>query len=107
MTEEQKESFKVWVNANIRSYQKRRNLLKEHLSEEEEKEFRQPLPETPYEPAIWLNPKVGTDYLVTDGINKYSVPYDLIGEIVDVRVSKNTVEVFYHTIVTDICFSIP
>jgi hypothetical protein len=24
------------------------------------------------------------------------VPYDLIGETVDVRVSKNTVEVFYH-----------
>jgi transposase len=64
--------------------------------DEEEKEFLQPLPETPYEPAIWLNPKVGTDYLVTDGINKYSVPYDLIGEIVDVRVARNTVEVFYH-----------
>ena len=64
--------------------------------EEEEKEFLQPLPETPYEPAIWLNPKVGIDYLVTDGVNKYSVPYDLIGESVDVRVSKNTVEVFYH-----------
>ena len=64
--------------------------------EEEEKEFLQPLPETPYEPAIWLNPKVGIDYLVTDGVNKYSVPYDLIGEPVDVRVSKNTVEVFYH-----------
>ena len=65
--------------------------------EEEEKEFLQPLPETPYEPAIWLNPKVGTDYLVSDGINKYSVPYDLIGESVDVRVSRNTVEIFYHT----------
>ena len=64
--------------------------------EEEEKEFLQPLPEAPYEPAIWLNPKVGIDYLVTDGVNKYSVPYDLIGEPVDVRVSKNTVEVFYH-----------
>ena len=64
--------------------------------EEEEKEFLQPLPEAPYEPAIWLNPKVGIDYLVTDGVNKYSVPYDLISEPVDVRVSKNTVEVFYH-----------
>ncbi len=65
--------------------------------EEEEKAFLQPLPGTPYEPAIWLNPKVGTDYLISDGINKYSVPYDLIGEKVDVRVSKNTVEVFYHS----------
>ena len=65
--------------------------------EEEEKAFLRSLPETPYEPTIWLNPKVPTDYLVTDGINKYSVPYDLIGESVDVRVSKNTVEVFYHS----------
>lgn len=65
--------------------------------EEEEKAFLRPLPEAPYEPAIWLNPKVSTDYLITDGINKYSVPYDLIGENVDVRVSKNTVEVFYHS----------
>ncbi len=63
--------------------------------EEEEKEFMRPLPATPYEPSIWLNPKVPTDYLITDGINKYSVPYDLIGETVDVRVAKNTIEVFY------------
>ncbi len=65
--------------------------------EAEEKDFLQPLPETQYEPAIWLNPKVGVDYLITDGINKYSVPYDLIGENVDVRISRNTVEVFYHS----------
>lgn len=64
--------------------------------EEEEKAFLQPLPETPYEPAVWLNPKVTTDYLISDGLNKYSVPYDLIGESVDVRVSKSTVEIFYH-----------
>ena len=43
-----------------------------------------------------LNILLGLAFLVTDGINKYSVPYDLIGEPVDVRVSKNTVEVFYH-----------
>ena len=55
-----------------------------------------PIPSEPYEPAVWRNPKVGIDYLITDGLNKSSVPYDLIGETVDVRVSKNTVEVFYH-----------
>ena len=51
---------------------------------------------TTYEPCIWLNPKVGTDYLVTDRINKYSVPFDLIGENVDVRVTKSILEVYYH-----------
>ena len=63
--------------------------------EEEERGYLRPLPAVPYEPAIWLNPKVGTDYLISDRINKYSVPYDLIGETVDVRVTSSTVEVYF------------
>ena len=31
-----------------------------------------------------------------DPENKYSVPYNLIGERVDIRVTKTTVEIFYH-----------
>lgn len=80
---------------NSRPFKKRPGSRKSAF-EEEEKAFLRPLPKTSYEPAIWLNPKVGADYLVTDGTNKYSVPYDLIGEKVDVRVTRNTVEVFYH-----------
>ena len=34
--------------------------------------------------------------IVTDGLNKYSVPYDLIGESVSVRMTRDTVEVFFH-----------
>lgn len=64
---------------------------------EEEKEFMKPLPPKPYEPSVWIpNVKVGYDYLVSDGVNRYSVPFDLIGEKVDVRVASNTVEVFFH-----------
>ena len=55
----------------------------------------QPLPAYSYEPSVWLSPKVGNDYLVSDGLNKYSVPYDLIGEKVDVKLTKHIVEVFY------------
>ena len=63
----------------------------------EEKEFMRPLPKTPYEPAIWTGElHVGYDYLVSDGVNKYSVPFDLIGEKVVLRLTRNTVEVFYH-----------
>lgn len=36
------------------------------------------------------------DYLITDGLNKYTVPFDLIGEHVDVRVTSDSVEVFFH-----------
>lgn len=64
---------------------------------EEEKAFMKPLPNARYELATW-NPNitVGTDYLVSDGKNKYSVPFDLIGEKVDIRLTPNTVEVFFH-----------
>ena len=62
----------------------------------EEKEFMQPLPANPYEPSLWSNQTVLLDYAVTDGLNKYSVPYYLIGESVSVRVTRNTVEVFFH-----------
>lgn len=64
--------------------------------ETEEKEFMQPLPLCPYEPAVWSTAKVQNDYLISDGINKYSVPFDLIGEHVDIRCTGTTVEVFFH-----------
>ncbi|WP_408631292.1 Mu transposase domain-containing protein, partial [Mediterraneibacter catenae] len=62
----------------------------------EEKAFMQPLPVNPYEPSLWSDQTVLLDYTVTDGLNKYSVPYDLIGESVSVRVAHDTVEVFFH-----------
>lgn len=61
----------------------------------EEKEFMLPLPTTAYEPAIWLQATVGNDYLISDGKNKYSVPFDLIGEKVQIRLTRNVVEVFF------------
>ncbi len=63
--------------------------------ENEEKEFLQPLPMCPYEPAVWSTAKVQNDYLISDGINKYSIPFDLIGEQVDIRCTSTTVEVFF------------
>ena len=62
----------------------------------EEKEFMQPLPANPYEPSVWSEQTIPLDYTVTDGINKYSVPYDLIGEMVSVRITRDAVEVFFH-----------
>ena len=62
----------------------------------EEKEFMQPLPVNPYEPSVWSTQTVLHDYTVTDGINKYSVPFDLIGESVDIRTTRDAVEVFFN-----------
>ena len=80
---------------NDRNFKKRPGSRREAYLEEE-KEFMRPLPREPYEPAIWSpDLKVGNDYLVSDGVNKYSVPYDLIGEKVNLRLTPNTVEVFF------------
>jgi len=63
---------------------------------EEEREFMRPLPTTPYEPAVWSPElRIGHDYLVSDGMNRYSVPFDLIGEKVVLRLTRNAVEVFF------------
>ena len=64
--------------------------------ENEEKEFMQPLPPSPYEPAVWATAKIQNDYSISDGLNRYSVPFDLIGEHVDIRLTKDIVEVFFH-----------
>lgn len=109
----------TWIIAALRnrkffSMQEIRDAVKEKLEElnsypfkkregnrntayaDEEQDFMQPLPLSPYEPAVWSTAKVQHDYLITDGKNKYSVPFDLIGEQVDIRLTGDTVEVFFH-----------
>ena len=53
------------------------------------------MPKHPYEPSVWKQQSVGNDYLVSDGLNKYSVPFDLIGEQVQIRLTKVLVEVYF------------
>lgn len=80
---------------NLRSFKKRiGNRRSAFLNEE--KDFMQSLPNAPYEPAVWSTAKVPNDYLISDGINRYSVPFDLIGEQVDIRLTGSIVEIFYH-----------
>ncbi len=80
---------------NDRPFKKREGCRRSaYLTEEQE--FMKPVPTAAYEPAVWPpDLTVGPDYLVSDGINKYSVPFDLIGEKVNLRLTKNAVEVFY------------
>ena len=80
---------------NGRPFRKREGTRREaYLGED--LAFMQPLPSTPYEPAAWSPElRVDQDYLVSDGQNKYSVAFDLIGEKVVLRLTRQTVEVFY------------
>ena len=80
---------------NLRSFKKRLGNRRSAFMNEE-RDFLQPLPKAPYEPAVWSTAKVQNDYLISDGINKYSVPFDLIGEQVDIRLTGAMVEIFYH-----------
>lgn len=54
-----------------------------------------PLPAQRYEFAEWRRAKVHPDYHVQVGRAYYSVPYRLIGEQVDVRLSASSVEIFH------------
>lgn len=79
---------------NTKPFQKRPGSRREaYLSEE--KEFMLPLSKCRYEPSVWKQQTVGNDYLISDGINKYSVPFDLIGEQVQIRLTKDLIEVYF------------
>ena len=54
-----------------------------------------PLPLTPYTYAEWARAKVARDYHIAVGRAYYSVPYTLVGQHVDVRVSARVVEIFH------------
>jgi len=53
-----------------------------------------PLPALPYEFASWARAKVHLDYHIQVDRHCYSVPCDLIGKTVDVRLTNDSVEVF-------------
>ena len=54
------------------------------------------LNERPFEPAVWSTATVQADYFMTYGINKYTIPFELIGENVDVRMTVDSVEAFLY-----------
>jgi len=55
-----------------------------------------PLPAQPYEFAIWKKARVHIDYHVEFDKHFYSVPFTLIHQEVDLRVTEHTVEIFSH-----------
>ena len=65
------------------------------LFEEIERGALRPLPAQRFEFATWAKAKINIDYhLEADG-HYYSVPYQLVGEHVEVRLAAATVEVFH------------
>ena len=62
---------------------------------EEEKAFLMPLPSTPFELPSWKIATVAPNYHISVDKMNYSVPYEYIKRKVDVRMTRNTVEIFF------------
>ncbi|HUR24379.1 MAG TPA: IS21 family transposase, partial [Acidimicrobiales bacterium] len=83
-----------WMNA--RPF-KRLAGSRASLFEELDRPALRPLPATRYEFATWRRAKVNIDYHVELRAERhyYSVPYRLVGESVDLRLSAGVLEVFH------------
>ncbi|MBG9541698.1 IS21 family transposase [Cytobacillus firmus] len=82
---------------NTKPFQKRKGNRQEAFLEEERFALI-PLPHSPYEIASWAKTVVQPDYHIKVDYNYYSVPYDYIKYVVDVRVTRTIIEVFYKNI---------
>lgn len=63
---------------------------------EQEKPFLLPLPMAPYELATWKIATVQLNYHIAVDLMNYSVPYEYIHHKVDVRVTRQVIEVFFN-----------
>jgi transposase len=63
--------------------------------EAQEKDRLLPLPAQPFELAAWVYAKVNIDYHVAVDYHFYSVPYSLIHQVLDVRLTAHMVELFH------------
>lgn len=82
------------VKLNQRSFKKMPGSRKT-VFEALEKPVLRPLPVIPYEYAEWKRARVNIDYHVEVEHHYYSVPYQLVHQKVDLRISARTVEIFH------------
>jgi transposase len=83
-----------WVNARpFKKLDGSRQILFETI----DRPALRPLPPTRYEFATWRKAKLNIDYHIEVRADRhyYSVPYRLVGEVVEVRLSAATVEVYF------------
>jgi transposase len=79
---------------NTRKFQKLDATRKE-LFDSIDKPALKPLPSIPYEYAQWKKARVNIDYHVEVDRHYYSVPYQLVREQVDIRLTATTVEILF------------
>jgi len=67
-------------------------VSRKHLFENYERAVLGPLPAQPFEIPVWKKAKVNIDYHVEMEGHYYSVPYTLIGEKIEVKLTRSLVE---------------
>lgn len=77
---------------------KRIEISRQTLFEQTERTALRPLPAVRFEMQEWRYAKVHRDYHICVNKHFYSVPHKLIGEKLDVCLSKNRLEVFHHSV---------
>lgn len=80
-----------WLNA--RPFKKLAGSRQSRFEELDRPALRR-LPATRYQFAVWKTATVNLDYHIEVDHHYYSVPYQLAREVVDVRISATTVEIF-------------
>jgi transposase len=79
---------------NNRKFQKL-DATRRELFETIDKPALKPLPSRPYEYAEWKKARVNIDYHIEIDRHYYSVPYQLVKEQVDVRITSSALEVLF------------
>jgi transposase len=80
---------------NNRPFRKRRDECRASLFAKIDRPALKPLPAERYDLSLWAQARVNIDYHVAYDGNWYSVPYSLTGQLVEVRSTPTTVEIFH------------
>ncbi len=94
MEEYNKACLKEVKRVNEKPFQKKPGSRSEKFFQEE-KEHLKPLPLYPYEYAIWKKAKVQNNSHISYGKKFYSVPYEYLGQEVDLRITGRTITIYH------------
>jgi transposase len=70
-------------------------VSRRELFEKVDKAALKPLPARPFELSSWKQARVNIDYHIEVKRHYYSVPYRLVHEVVDVRMTEGVIEIFH------------
>jgi len=94
LTEVNEAIAELLVRLNNKPFRKRQGTRASQFDAFDKPALR-PLPSERYEIGHWSRLKVELDYHVPAAEHFYSVPYQLVGQHVDIRVTASTVEIFH------------